>query len=785
MKNTAVQINKIVTTDELIEDIVFVIDLKGRILSIDKEIETQFGYNEEELSGMFITHICLHELNKEVMRNLEFLLEGTASSCFLPLISKTGQLVPFEITVNKGDWYGEKALYCSGHNISVTPISQDVNARIFNSVSIPLVLYSLQHNVFVDVNKTFELTFGIQRTDIIGRQLRDFNFFRNSENMEDAIVLFEDENCLKEFETVLSTTTGNELTCSVSADFITMSSTEFLLISIADISKVKETEHRLNHQLNQQKLIADISQELNSSNFYTKLDHILEMLGEHTGVSRVYIFEDSDKGLNTNNTFEWCNTGIDPQKSNLQGIPYELIPSWKKILISEGRIFSQNIVELPVDLQDILEPQGIKSILIFPLYAEDIFIGFIGFDECTRNYEWRQDELDLLKLISNILSNAIERRVMLQKITEKQIRLELAVGNAQEGIWDWNLKTDEVFFDSTWSHMLGHDATEIITQIDTWENLLHPDDKAKAKLLLKDHLSGRTDFLERTYRLKTKSGKWKWILDKGKIIAYDEQNKPLRAIGKHTDLTEIKNTEEKLRLSIDKEKELNDLKSRFIANASHEFRTPLASILLISNVLNQYWAQLDHSDITARINKISEQANHLTNIVANVFEISKFQDGQIDFKPENIDLVALSNTIIADFNLPAESENRISFYTPLKSLALSLDPQLITKAMSNLISNSLKYSAEDTFVQVKLLQTAREVQIHIIDSGIGIPLKDQKHLFQPFFRAGNTGHIPGNGLGLNIARESVILHGGKLKFSGKPGRHSTFVICLPKRLVIL
>lgn len=768
--------------DDSIEDIQFVIDLKGKILTINKVIETQFGYNEEELSGKYLTHICLQELNKEVIKNLESVFDGTDSSFFLPLMSKSGQLVPFEVNANMIDWNCEKALYCSGHDISVTPTSQDVNARIFNSVSIPLVLYSMQHDVFVDVNKPFELTFGIQRTEIIGRQLRNFNFFRNPDNLEDAEVLFQAENCLKEFEAVLNTSTGNELTCSVSTDFITMSSTEFLLISVTDISKTKETEHRLNHQLNQQKLIADISQELNSENFYTKLDYILQMLGHHTGVSRVYIFEDSDKGVNTNNTFEWCNTDIVPQISNLQGIPYDLIPSWKQILISKGRIFSQNIIELPDDLREILEPQDIKSILIFPLYAEDNFIGFIGFDECTRNKDWRQDELDLLKLISNILSNAIERRIMLQKITEKQTRLELAVGNAQEGIWDWNLKTNEVFFDSTWSHMLGYESVELTTGFDTWENMLHPADKAQAKRLLNDHISGKTEFLERTYRLMTKSGKWKWILDKGKIIAFDNDNKPLRAIGKHTDLTEIKHTEEKLRLSIEKEKELNDLKSRFIANASHEFRTPLASILLICNVLSQYWSHLDQSDINTRINKITDQAKHLTNIVAKVFEISKFQDGQIDFKPENIDLVVLTQTIIADFDLPAESVNRISFYTPIKSLIYNLDKQLITKAMTNLISNSLKYSDKDTFVQVKLLETAKEVQVHIVDSGIGIPIKDQKHLFQPFFRAGNTGNIPGNGLGLNIARESVILHGGKLKFSCNPAMHSTFVICLPKNV---
>jgi PAS domain S-box-containing protein len=682
--------------------------------------------------------------------------------------------------VHKDVWCDEKVYYCLGRNISATPFSEECDSRIFSSLSTPMILFSPIYNVIIDVNKSFEHSFGYKRNEMIGRPPSEFAFIRKANGLLNAMDMFNADQFLKEFETEILDNSGFSNWYNVSADRITFQGMEYVLFSAVNNTKFKDAEYLFLHQLDQQKLIADISQELNSPHFYTKLDHILRMLGEHTGVSRVYIFEDSDQGTITNNTYEWCNKGIEPQISMLQGISYEMIPSWRKILIEEGRVFSRNILELPEDLLAVLEPQGIKSILIFPLYAEGNFIGFIGFDECTRNKDWRSDELDLLKLISNILSNALDRRIMLAKITEKQIRLELAVGNANEGIWDWNIKTNEVLFDKTWTGMLGYLTDELETDISAWQNLLHPDDKIRVLTQLEDHMSGRADFFESTYRMLTKSGKWKWILDKGKIIAYDHELNPTRAIGKHTDLTEIKLTEEKLKAGLEKEREMNELKSRFIAHASHEFRTPLASILLICDVLKQYWTKLDALQVETRIRKIMDQAAHLTGIVNKVFEISQFQERLTSFNPQQVDIVALCKSIIYEFNSEPDFKNRVTFYSPMESLTMYLDQVLISRALNSIISNALKYSLENTFVQVKLSENLKEIQLQVKDKGIGIPLEEQKHLFQPFFRAGNIGNIPGNGLGLSIAKESILLHGGNIKVCSSPGKSSTFIICLPK-----
>ena len=153
--------------------------------------------------------------------------------------------------------------------------------------------------------------------------------------------------------------------------------------------------------------------DLNSlEEFEFRINRALQKIGEHTGVSRVYIFEDSNDGAFTNNTYEWCNSGIEPQIGELQDIPYEMIPSWKMILTEHGRVYSENIMELPDDVRSTLEPQGIRSIIVYPIYVQGRFFGFTGFDECARNKQWSKSELELLRAVSGIIANAYERKQM-------------------------------------------------------------------------------------------------------------------------------------------------------------------------------------------------------------------------------------------------------------------------------------------------------------------------------------------------------------------------------------
>lgn len=160
--------------------------------------------------------------------------------------------------------------------------------------------------------------------------------------------------------------------------------------------------------LKQQKLISAIALELSSS---ADFDRVLKLLGEHTGVSRVYIFEDSDDGLLTTNTYEWVADGIDPQKENLQNFPYTEIPSWKKYLDEDGELRSDNVDTLPEDIKGVLKSQSITAVLVFPLKAKGESFGFVGLDETKGPREWVESEYELLRTISVLIGNAYEKAV--------------------------------------------------------------------------------------------------------------------------------------------------------------------------------------------------------------------------------------------------------------------------------------------------------------------------------------------------------------------------------------
>jgi len=367
------------------------------------------------------------------------------------------------------------------------------------------------------------------------------------------------------------------------------------------------------------------------------------------------------------------------------------------------------------------------------------------------------------------------------KLSEE--RWHFALEASGQSVWDWNLVNNTVFFSDQARIMLGYSTSEIENKTGEWAKHVHPDDLKPCLDDLNRYLDGKVEIYQREYRMRCKDGNYIWVLDRGKIVEWTIEGNPLRIIGTHKDITNRKLHEERLVRGIEKEKELNELKSRFVATTSHEFRTPLASILMISDTLIAYNQKMDITQISAKLVKIKKHVLHLTDIVNNVLQLSKMQEGKIRFNPQNVDLIAMSLNIIDGFNSGELHKKQIRFNTFFKSLVASVDEMLIVQAINNLISNALKYSPEDSLVNVEVNLGKDELLIIVQDHGIGIPEKELKHLFTPFFRATNASAIQGNGLGLSIVRESLLLHGGNVSCSNNSEKGSTFILHLPLELV--
>lgn len=241
-------------------------------------------------------------------------------------------------------------------------------------------------------------------------------------------------------------------------------------------------------------------------------------------------------------------------------------------------------------------------------------------------------------------------------------------------------------------------------------------------------------------------------------------------------VTALSQAKEEVSLSLEKEKELNQMKSRFVSMASHEFRTPLSSVQLSSVLIEKYAAPYDNDQIRKHVGKIKNAVGNLTTILNDFLSLERLEAGRVEPSFSSFDLVKLAEEVTEEMQLIAKEEQNIIYqHTGVESL-VDLDQNLLRNCMINLISNAIKYSGEHTFIEFNTELNANQCIITIRDNGIGIPEQDQKNLFQPFFRANNTGNIPGTGLGLNIVKRYVLLMNGALEFESELHKGARFTI---------
>lgn len=250
-----------------------------------------------------------------------------------------------------------------------------------------------------------------------------------------------------------------------------------------------------------------------------------------------------------------------------------------------------------------------------------------------------------------------------------------------------------------------------------------------------------------------------------------------------TDLTavnqDLQESQTQLQLAYEQEKELGELKSRFVSMASHEFRTPLAVILLSTETLLTYRHKLTEEQLEQRLKKIREQVEHLQGVTDDVLQLAKFQAQHLEFRPDWLDLCELSRDIVSELHSQPEMTHRLQYRCDDQLPLLYADKRLLRLVINNLLSNAAKYSPADKEVVFRLTQLDQWVAMTVSDEGIGIPAADLKHLFKPFHRAANVGTISGTGLGLVIAKEAVDLHNGTIIVTSEVNRGTTFTIKLP------
>ena len=245
-------------------------------------------------------------------------------------------------------------------------------------------------------------------------------------------------------------------------------------------------------------------------------------------------------------------------------------------------------------------------------------------------------------------------------------------------------------------------------------------------------------------------------------------------------VVELEKARDEASHSLEKEKELNQLKTRFVSMASHEFRTPLSSVQLSASLIEKYLQKTDPKNVLKHTGKIKNSVGHLTGILNDFLSVEKLEAGRTEVELLRFDLVKFSEDIIEEMQLIAKQNQHIVFQHTGATSEVYLDPALLRNAAVNLVSNAIKYSGENTFIEFNTEVNDTEVCITVKDNGIGIPEDEQKNLFEPFFRAHNTGNIPGTGLGLNIVKRYVELMGGQVACQSAQHKGTTISLIFKK-----
>ncbi len=246
----------------------------------------------------------------------------------------------------------------------------------------------------------------------------------------------------------------------------------------------------------------------------------------------------------------------------------------------------------------------------------------------------------------------------------------------------------------------------------------------------------------------------------------------------HEALLELENSKKQLSEALEKEKQLNDMKSRFVTMASHEFRTPLSTILSSVSLIGKYVLTEEDEKRQKHVLRVKSAVTNMTLILNDFLSAEKLEEGKIFVRKEDVNICSITKEILLEINGILKPGQKINYSHKGEEIA-SLDNQMVRNILLNLISNAIKFSLENKTIDIFTCISDKETIIKVKDEGVGIPKEEQVNLFERFFRAKNVTNIQGTGLGLNIVVKYLEAMKGKIDFISELNTGTTFIITIP------
>jgi PAS domain S-box-containing protein len=397
--------------------------------------------------------------------------------------------------------------------------------------------------------------------------------------------------------------------------------------------------------------------------------------------------------------------------------------------------------------------------------------------ELEKQVEERTNELKatVQKLVEtnlNLEDQVLDTKAAENRAMASQVMFTAIAKNFPKGvIIVFNTDNDIVYIDGGELNRMGLNKTEFEginidhTGIFSKQRIKQIKDNIK-KTMEGEQLSFEIQYRRRSYSVNTSP-------------LYDDNHTVKWTLFVYNDITKQKEAERKIKSALVREQELNELKSRFISMASHEFRTPLSAILSSAILIGK---QSEPEKLAKREKYVAQIKTNVKNLVVilnDFLSLSKLEEGKVTIRKERFDMVQFSRALVEEIDPSKKYGQKIEIKHKKPVINVLLDPKLTRHILTNLLSNAIKYSQENKNIDLVLNKHSGNLIIKVIDYGMGIPKEEQSNLFQRFFRADNSSAIQGTGLGLHIVKQYVELMGGQVSFKSEVNVGSTFIVKLP------
>ncbi|HYY31007.1 MAG TPA: GAF domain-containing sensor histidine kinase, partial [Chthoniobacterales bacterium] len=468
-------------------------------------------------------------------------------------------------------------------------------------------------------------------------------------------------------------------------------------------------------------------------------------------------------------------------------LSYSDCPAYFEALTARRPVVADYALEHPATrglAENYLKPLGISSLLEVPVLRQGRVVGVLCYEDMGPSRHWSAEEIDFVSTLGATVSHALEesnRARSEQLLRESEARLRESeqrfsrAFRASPALMTISRLRDQKYVEANdafvrWygldrDNIVGHDTKEL----SLWLNL---EDRAKFWADLKRDGSVReVECQARNWR-----GAAGTLLLSAEII---EINREPHLLGFGIDITQRKQAEVELLRTLAKEKELSQLRSQFVSIVSHEFRTPLGIIQSSTEILKDYFDQLDPAERKDHLQSICNNTRRMAGLMEEVLFLGSFDAGKLQFKSASLEFRTFVERLVDEVLSATNRRCPIKLSLSEVPSAIEADERLLRHIFTNLLTNAIKYSEAGDAVGFEMGRTGEEIVCVIRDQGIGIPEADLEWLFNAFHRGQNVADRPGTGLGLVIVKRCVDLHGGKIKVESKVGQGSTVTVWLP------